>query len=378
MLTALTTLARPLLFTLEPETAHEATLRALEAGLYPRSLGTDDPRLGQTLMGLHFPNPIGIAAGFDKDARVPDAVLGMGCGFAEIGTITPKPQEGNPRPRVFRLIQDRALINRLGFNNQGHEAALARLQRRAERHAGKPSAGIVGVNVGANKDATDRAADYALGVETFTPVASYFTINISSPNTPGLRDLQAPAALDELLGRIMALRAQLVTLGQPQRPIVVKIAPDIAEDDLPAIAERLLAHKVDGAAVSNTTLARSGLGQSAGQRAGQNRFADEAGGLSGRPLFDRATRALAQLYLLTEGRLPLIGIGGIDSGATALAKIEAGASLIQLYTGLVYEGPGLIARIKMELTAAMDRDGARGQHSLTGRKAQEWARRPLA
>jgi dihydroorotate dehydrogenase len=369
MLSALSTLARPFLFTLEPETAHEATLRALEAGLYPRAGAKDDVRLGQTLMGLHFPNPIGIAAGFDKDARVPDAVLGMGCGFAEIGTVTPKPQEGNPRPRVFRLIQDRALINRLGFNNQGHDAALARLQRRSARFAGKPSAGIVGVNVGANKDTADRAADYALGIETFTALASYFTINISSPNTPGLRDLQAPAVLDELLGRIMATRARLVAAGQPQRPVVVKIAPDIADDDLPAIAERLMAHKVDGAAVSNTTLARAGLTQ--------NKLAAEAGGLSGRPLFDRATRALAQLYLLTEGRLPLIGIGGIDSGATALAKIEAGASLIQLYTGLVYEGPSLIGRIKQELVTAMDQEGASSLRPLIGRKAREWAATPI-
>ena len=365
MLTSLVTLARPILFTLGPEVAHEATLRALEAGLYPRPGGVDDPRLSQTVMGLHFPNPVGIAAGFDKDARVPDAVLGLGCGFAEIGTVTPKPQDGNPRPRVFRLIQDRALINRLGFNNQGHAAALTRLRRRASRLAGRPAPGIVGVNVGANKDSSDRAADYALGIEMFTPLASYFTINISSPNTPGLRDLQAPAALDDLLGRIMATRARLVAAGQPRRPVVVKIAPDIAEADLPAVAERLLAHKVDGAAVSNTTLARTGLGQSA--------LARQAGGLSGRPLFARATRALAQLYLLTEGRLPLIGIGGIDSGETALAKIEAGACLLQLYTGLVYEGPSLIVRIKQELSATMAREGASSLQPLIGRRARQWA-----
>ena len=201
-------------------------------------------------------------------------------------------------------------------------------------------------------------------------MASYFTINISSPNTPGLRDLQAPAALDELLDRIMATRARLVAAGQPQRPIIVKIAPDIADEDLPAIAERLLAHKVDGAAVSNTTLARPGLTQT--------RLAAEAGGLSGRPLFARATRALAKLYLLTEGQLPLIGIGGIDSGASALAKIEAGASLMQLYTGLVYEGPSLFARIKQELCMAMDRAGASSLSPLIGRKAQQWADRPFA
>ncbi len=369
MLSALSTLARPFLLTLQPEVAHEATLRALEAGLYPHASGKDDARLGQTLMGLHFPNPIGIAAGFDKDARVPDAVLGMGCGFAEVGTVTPKPQDGNPRPRVFRLIQDRALINRLGFNNQGHDAASRRLQQRANRMADQSAAGIVGVNVGANKDTADRAGDYALGIETFTPLASYFTINISSPNTPGLRDLQAPAALDELLGRIMAARSRLEASRQPLRPVIVKIAPDIAEEDLPAIAERLLAHNVDGAAVSNTTLDRSGLTQTA--------LAGEAGGLSGRPLFHRSTRALAKLYALTEGRLPLIGIGGIDSGATALAKIEAGASLIQLYTGLIYEGPSLIGRIKQELVAAMDQAGASDLSPLIGRKAAEWSARPI-
>lgn len=366
MLTALTTLARPFLFTLEPETAHEATLRALEAGLYPRSHGPGDPRLEQTVMGLRFPNPIGIAAGFDKDARVADAVLGMGCGFAEIGTVTPKPQAGNPRPRVFRLIQERALINRLGFNNQGHDAALTRLQRRAE--LGRT--GIVGVNVGANKETDDRAGDYAVGLATFNPFASYFTINISSPNTPGLRDLQAPAALDALLVRIMATRARLVKAGQPRRPVIVKLAPDIAEDDLPAIAQCMIAHQVDGAAVSNTTLARTGLTH--------EKLALEAGGVSGRPLFARATRALARLYLLTEGKLPLIGIGGIDSGATALAKIEAGATLVQLYTGLIYEGPGLIAQIKAHLIQTLDQEGLPGLASLIGRKAEAWAAMPVA
>jgi dihydroorotate dehydrogenase len=368
MLTSLTALALPLLFTLEPETAHEATLRALEAGLYPRATGEDDGRLAQSVMGLDFPNPIGIAAGFDKDARVPDAVLGMGCGFAEIGTVTPKPQTGNPKPRVFRLIQDRALINRLGFNNQGHAAALARLLRRMERSSGR-GMGIVGVNVGANKDAADRATDYAVGVEAFHSVASYFSINISSPNTPGLRDLQAPAALDELLGRIVAVRTRMEAAGQPRRPVIVKLAPDVADEDLPAIAERLLAHKVDGAAVSNTTLARNGLTQ--------QMLAREAGGVSGRPLFLRSTRALARLHVLTKGQLPLIGIGGIDSGETALAKIEAGASLIQLYTGLVYEGPALIGRIKSHLTQAIARNGKANLKALVGTKAQEWSEKTV-
>lgn len=356
-------LAQPLLFAFEPETAHEMSLKALEAGVYPRATGVSDPRLAQTLFGLTFANPIGIAAGYDKDARVPDAVLGLGCGFAEIGTVTPKPQTGNPTPRVFRMIGDRALINRLGFNNGGHAAALARLEARARK------GGIVTVNIGANKDTEDKAADYVLGLETFNAVASAFTVNISSPNTPGLRDLQAPAALDALLARIMAARTKLVANGAPRRPIIVKIAPDIAEADLEPIVERLTAHAVDGIAVSNTTLARTGLMD--------GETAKQAGGLSGRPLFHRATVVLARVHRLTQGKIPLVGIGGIDSGASALAKIEAGASLIQLYTGLVYEGPALIGRIKRDLSATLDRERMASLSDLVGRRADSWAAKSI-
>lgn len=362
MFSSLVDLARPLLFALDPENAHEASLKALEAGLYPRPATADDPRLAQTVFGLAIPNPIGIAAGYDKDARVPDAVLGVGCGFAEIGTVTPQPQVGNPRPRVFRLVDDRAVINRLGFNNGGHAAALARLEARPRR-------GVVGVNIGANKDTADKAADYVRGIETFDHLASYFTVNISSPNTPGLRDLQAPAALDDLLSRVMAARGARVAAGAVRRPIIVKIAPDIAEADLPAIVERLVAHAVDGIAVSNTTLARPVLADA--------RTARETGGLSGRPLFHRATVVLARVYQLTGGRIPLIGIGGIDSGPTALAKIEAGANLVQIYTGLIYEGPSLIGRIKDHLIAAMARDDANSLRPLIGRSAAAWAAKPL-
>lgn len=353
--------ARPMLFLLQPEMAHEATLKALEMGLHPRFPSGDRPEIAAHALGLAFPNPVGVAAGFDKDARVPDAVLAMGCGFAEIGTVTPRPQSGNPKPRLFRLIEDRAVINRLGFNNGGHAAALARLARR-------PSRGIVGVNIGANKDAADRAADYVLGLETFNAVASYFTVNISSPNTPGLRDLQAPAALDDLLGRIMSARQALMAAGAPRRPIVVKIAPDIAEQDLPAIVERLVAHAVDGIAVSNTTLARPPL---------RAREAKEAGGLSGRPLFERSTIVLARVYALSGGKVPLIGIGGIDSGETALQKIEAGATLLQLYTGLVYNGAGLIDRINAHLAQAVRAAGVRSIGDLTGTRAADWAAKPL-
>jgi dihydroorotate dehydrogenase len=362
MLGAVFELARPLLYALDPEQAHELTLRSLEAGIHPRPAAPDDVRLAVQAWGLALPNPLGIAAGFDKDARVPHAVLRMGFGHAEIGTVTPRPQPGNPRPRVFRLIGDRALINRLGFNNAGHAAAHARLARR------RP-AGVVGVNVGANKDAADRAADYVAGVRAFYGVASYFTINVSSPNTPGLRDLQAPAALDDLVARVLAARAELVSAGNPQRPVVVKLAPDIAEADLELIVRVLLDRGVDGIAVSNTTLARDGLNGSA--------LAGEAGGLSGRPLFHRSTVMLARVYRLTGGRVPLIGIGGIDSGATAIAKLEAGATLLQLYTGLVYEGPGLLARIKRKLVAYIEREKLSRIGDATGRRAEEWASRRL-
>lgn len=362
MLTGLYHVARHALFVLQPEDAHEATLMALECGLYPRPGAPDDPCLRQRVCGLDFANPVGIAAGYDKDARVPDAVIGLGCGFAEIGTVTPKPQAGNPKPRVFRLVADNGLINRLGFNNGGHAAALSRLQARASK------GGIVGVNIGANKETSDRSGDYVAGIETFNAVASYFTVNISSPNTPGLRDLQAPAALDELLTRVMAARTAIVAKGRPQRPIIVKIAPDIAEDDIAPIVACLAAHQVDGIAVSNTTLARDGL---------TDPHAREAGGLSGRPAFTRSTIMLARMYQETKGQIPLIGIGGIDSPEAALAKIEAGATLLQLYTGLIYEGPALIGRIKSHLADALRRAGAKSLADLRGTKAAEWAaRRP--
>ncbi|WP_439544197.1 quinone-dependent dihydroorotate dehydrogenase [Hyphomicrobium sp.] len=361
MLNALSILARPMLLALEPEAAHELTLRTLELGLYPRPPSPAARSLEVALWGLTFPNPLGIAAGFDKDARVPDAVLGLGCGFAEIGTTTPKAQPGNPAPRVFRLVSEKAVINRLGFNNAGHAAALARLRARAPR-------GIVGVNIGANKDSADRIADYVAGLDAFYDVASYFTVNISSPNTPGLRDLQSPEALDALLSRIMAARDAKIAEGRPSRPVVVKFAPDIAQEDVAEIAAALLRHRVDGIAVSNTTLARPGA---AGPTAA------EAGGLSGRPLFCRATVMLARVYRATGGQVPLIGIGGIDSGETALAKIEAGATLLQLYTGLIYEGPGLIARIHAHLAKACAGRGVTSIAQLTGARSEEWAAKPL-
>ena len=356
-------LARPALFVLAPEEAHELTLKALEAGIYPRGAAAALTSLRQTVFGLDFPNPLGIAAGYDKDARVPDAVLGLGCGFAEIGTVTPRAQPGNPKPRVFRLLEDEGMINRLGFNNGGHEPALARLQARRGR------GGVVGVNIGANKDATDRISDYVQGLKTFNSVASYFTVNISSPNTPGLRDLQAPAVLDELLERVMTARAELVASGAPLRPVIVKIAPDIAIPDIEPICERLAAHRVDGIAVSNTTLARDGL---------RDPSRIEAGGLSGRPVFTRATVMLARVYRATGGAIPLIGIGGIDSPQTALQKIEAGATLLQIYTGLVYQGPGLIGRINAHLADAIARAGLISLSQLRATRVDEWAAKQIA
>lgn len=361
MLSALYSLARPALFRVPPEDAHELMLKSMEAGAYPRSTTADPACLSAEVWGCRFPNPIGIAAGFDKNARVPDAILGLGCGFAEAGTLTPEPQDGNPTPRVFRLVADNALINRLGFNNAGHAAALKRLQKRTR-------AGTVAVNIGANKDSADRVGDYVRGINTFYDVASFFTINISSPNTPGLRDLQTPAALDDLLNRVMTARQNQLDAGKANRAIVVKIAPDIAEPDFKPMIAQLVAHGVDGIAVSNTTLARGAL---------KDPHAREAGGLSGRPLFHTSTVMLARVYEATGGKIPLIGIGGIDSGETALAKIEAGATLIQLYTGLIYEGPGLIGRIKEYLTAVCKREGLATLAELRGRRALEWAAKPL-
>jgi dihydroorotate dehydrogenase len=363
MLGALFDLARPLLHRLDPEQAHELTLKALEAGLYTRAAGRDDPRLAIELWGMRFANPFGLAAGFDKDARVADALLKMGFAFTEVGTVTPRPQAGNPRPRIFRLLSERAIINRLGFNSAGHAQVYARLARRAA------GLGIVGVNVGANREAPDRVSDYVAGIRCFSEVAAYLTINVSSPNTPGLRDLQAPAQLDALLERLARARAELVAAGKPRRPMVVKLAPDIAEADLPGIVEVLVDRGVEGIAVGNTTLHRTGLADP--------RWGAEQGGLSGRPLFMRSTVVLARVHQLARGAVPLIGIGGIDSGPAAIAKIEAGASLLQLYTGLVYEGPALLSRLKGELTAYLARGGHARLAEAVGCRAAAWAAKPL-
>lgn len=352
------TVTRPLFELLGPERSHALAILALKSGLHPRQSGRDDPRLAMKLWDLDFPNPLGIAAGFDKNAEVPDPLLKLGFGFVEAGTVTPLAQEGNPRPRMFRLSDDDAVINRLGFNNQGHDRALERLQRRRE------NPGIIGVNIGANKDSADRIEDYVAGIKAFHGVVDYFTINISSPNTPGLRDLQSKDALSELVKRVLDARAQCAQNDGRKIPVLVKIAPDQKKKQLESIAEICLNAQIDGVIISNTTITRDDL---------LDPQAFEEGGLSGGPLFALSTSILARFYLLTQGRIPLIGVGGIDSAETAYAKIRAGASLLQLYTGLIYQGLGLIDEIKTGLVAQLAKDGHQDLSEAVGKDAEAMA-----
>jgi dihydroorotate dehydrogenase len=337
-------LALSILYALPPETAHHAALYALEHQLVSARAAADDPIVRTNVWGIDFPNPIGLAAGFDKDARVPDAMLSLGFGFVEAGTVTPRPQPGNPKPRLFRLDNDRAVINRLGFNSGGLEAFARRLIARR----GKPEKrGIVGANVGRNRDSVDAGDDYAEGIERLAGMADYLVINISSPNTPGLRDLQRRSALDALLRRAIAARNRGAALRRP--PLLAKVGPDLSIQQTSDIAEIALSSGVDGLIIGNTTVARPpGL---------RSRDKTEAGGLSGAPLFGPSTECLAEIYRLTNGRIPLIGCGGVADGATAYAKIRAGASLVQLYSALVFHGPGLVRRIKQELAELLRADG---------------------
>ncbi len=345
--------ATALLRGLDAETAHRLTILALR--LLPRGAGApSDPVLATSAFGLDFPNPLGLAAGFDKNAQVFEATLGLGFGFVEVGTLTPRPQPGNARPRAFRLNEDRAVVNRYGFNNDGHAPALARLAARGRR-------GVVGVNVGANKDAADRVADYVAGVGAFANVADYFTINVSSPNTPGLRDLQEPAALKELLARVIEARDNAAT----RRPVLLKIAPDLELSQLDGVVRVAREAPIDGMIVSNTTIARPASLRS--------KLAREAGGLSGAPLFALSTRRLAQVFLRVERQFPLIGVGGIDGADAAFAKLEAGASLLQLYSALVFEGPGLVARVNRGLGARLLRENT-ALKDVVGREAANYAR----
>ncbi|CCD91346.1 dihydro-orotate oxidase, FMN-linked (UMP biosynthesis) [Bradyrhizobium sp. ORS 375] len=354
MIRAFDQLSLPLLRWLDAEDAHRLAIQGLKLlpAVKPRA---DDAKLAVRAFGLNFPNPVGMAAGFDKNAEVPDALLRLGFGFVEIGSVTPRPQSGNPRPRLFRLERDEAVINRMGFNNDGAEIVLRRLAGRASQ------GGIVGVNVGANKDSADRVADYVRLIETFAPVASYFTVNISSPNTPGLRNLQQASQLDELLSKVLEARDR-VRRKAGDTPVLLKIAPDLSLAELDDVVHVARSRGVDGMIVSNTTLARPNSLR-------EQLRAKEQGGLSGRPLFRLSTRMVAETFVRVEGAFPLIGVGGIDTGGAALTKIRAGASLIQLYSSLVYKGLGLVESIKADLTSTLLRTGRESLSEIVGADA---------
>jgi dihydroorotate dehydrogenase len=346
-------LAASLFGVLPPEVAHRAAIRAVAA--YPfRSRPDSDPRLRVDAFGLSFPNPLGLAAGFDKNAEAVEGLSRLGFGFLEVGTLTPKPQAGNPKPRLFRLKGDGGIVNRMGFNNEGYAAAKARLAR-------APRLGILGVNIGPNKDASDRIADYVLGIETFADRADYFTINISSPNTPGLRNFHARDELSALVEAVLAARDRSVT----RRPVLVKIAPDLDSDQLEDVLAVALARRIDGLIVANTS-----IGRPATLVAPE---ASESGGLSGRPIFDLSTRMLARCFLRCGGALPLVGVGGVEDARTALAKIEAGASLVQIYTGLIYRGPGVVGEILRGLGQEVARRGVAAIGDLRGARAKQLA-----
>lgn len=324
-----------LLHLLPPEAAHSASLAALKSGLVPVPPRVTDPILRTSIAGLELPNPVGLAAGYDKNGEVIDPLLKLGFGFVECGAVTPRPQAGNPKPRVFRLSDDRAVINRMGFNNAGLTALRSRLSARLGR------TGVVGVNLGANKDSDDRTQDYVTSLQALDGLADFFTVNISSPNTPGLRALQSKAALDELLGRVMTARGAA--------PVFLKVAPDLKDEDLADIAASVRDNGIDALIVSNTTIERPET------LASHDR--GEAGGLSGRPLFERSTALLKAFAQTLNGAVPLIGVGGVEDAATAYAKIRAGASAVQLYSALVYDGPGLIAQINRGLAERLKADG---------------------
>ncbi len=345
------TTLRPLLFRLPPETAHALTLKALAlAGRILPQRTPDDHILACTVMGKNFSNPIGLAAGFDKNGEVMGGVLKLGFGFTEIGTLTPVPQQGNPQPRVFRLPAQEAVINRLGFNNLGHVAAYHKLSLFRARMARRGESALIGVNIGANKTAEDRISDYEKGAVRFAQLADYLTVNISSPNTPGLRDLQALPHVTEIVARVRA--------AAPDTPLLIKIAPDLDMDEALAIADMALAKNVDGLIVSNTTIDHQAV---LGARHG-----DEEGGLSGQPLFAASTAMLSEIYPLTRGKLALVGVGGIATPEHAYAKICAGADLVQLYTGLIYNGPWVIGKLRRGLAELLRRDGFENVAAATG------------
>jgi dihydroorotate dehydrogenase len=357
MISQLFGLARPLIHAMDAETAHRLTVKALKL-MPPRLPAAPAPKLAIEAFGLRFINPVGLAAGFDKHAEVPDQALALGFGFVEVGGVTPLAQPGNPTPRVFRLPQDQAVINRYGLNSDGAAIVRHRLASRMGR------GGIIGVNIGANKDSADRTGDYVTLVQELGPVVDYLSVNVSSPNTPGLRNLQGRKELDELLARVVHAHNIL-----PKRiPLLVKIAPDVTEHDLDDIVAVARARAIDGLIVSNTTIARPDTLK-------DKALAAETGGLSGRPLFTASTRVLAQTYLRVDGAFPLIGVGGIEDTATAIAKLEAGATLLQFYSAMVFKGPGLANDITEGLTETCRSEGLDNISALTGRKAKEWATR---
>lgn len=330
-------LAKPLLFQLDAERAHGMTIAGLKTvpmGAAPKS----DPILKTNFAGLEFPNPIGMAPGFDKNGEVPDALIRLGFGYAEVGTLTPKQQAGNPKPRVFRLIEDKAVVNRLGFNNEGQGKAIPRLKRMRDRMGN----GVLGINIGANKDSDDRIADYVTGVHNMAPLADYLTVNISSPNTPGLRALQDKGALQELLSAVMEAR------GKNTVPVFLKVAPDLEPADVDDIVDVVSTQKLDALIVSNTTITRNNL---------TSRNQKETGGLSGEPLKEMAQQRLKDFRSASGGKIPLIGVGGIATARDAYDRIRAGASLIQLYTGMIYEGPTIARCMASELAKLLKHDG---------------------
>jgi dihydroorotate dehydrogenase len=346
--------ARALLRWTEPESAHRVTISALKLGLVRGASEPDDPILATRVFGLDFPNPVGLAAGFDKDAEVPDAMLALGFGFAEAGTVTPRPQPGNSGKRLFRLDEDEAVINRFGFNSRGLAAFSERLAER--RRAGRK--GIVGANVGKNRNSKDAAADYVAGVEAVAGLADYIVVNLSSPNTPGLRALQAGAEMEALVVRVLEARSRAAPDGPRLPPVLAKVGPDLGEQELRDIAEVVTKTGVDGLIIGNTTVDRPPHLRSADRNA--------EGGLSGKPLMPKSTACLAAMYKNTGGRIPIIGCGGIASGQDAYAKIKVGASLVQLYSAMVFQGPGLVKRIKRELAALLRADGFKSVAEAVG------------
>ncbi|WP_425440744.1 quinone-dependent dihydroorotate dehydrogenase [Phreatobacter oligotrophus] len=354
MLSLASRLARPVLLATDPETGHNLAVAALKTLPLP-ACGTDDRRLAVSAFGLSFPNPVGLAAGFDKHAEVPDPALRLGFGFVEVGGVTPKPQVGNPKPRVFRLVPDEAIINRYGLNSDGVDVVARRLAART----GKP--GIVGINIGPNKDSTDRVADYGLLIEKLGPHVSYLSVNVSSPNTPGLRDLQQASFLDDVLARSIEARDAVA----PGKPILVKIAPDLSLEGLDDMVSVCRRRRVDGMIVSNTTIARP-------ETLADQATARETGGLSGRPLFRRSTEMLAETWRRVEGQFPLVGVGGIASPEDAIAKIAAGATLVQLYSALVFRGFGLVEEIKQGLVHRLMRERMASVTDLVGTANADW------